>query len=410
MRTDSHGGFAALFGGSPTHVVTAPGRVNLIGEHIDYCGLPVLPIAIGRRIRLLFRPREDATVRMASTEAGCGTREFAADPDLEPGPSGDWGNYARAAARAVARWAGARRGFDGLVDSDLPIAAGLSSSSALVVACALALLESNSRELGPAGIDRRELARRLAAGERFVGVRGGGMDQAVCLLAREGHALRIAFDPLRTAPVPVPPSWRFVVAHSLERAPKSGSARELYNRRTEECAEALGAAAARLAGRTAAGGPPPAYARLLATQGLSALVALASELPEPLDRRFRHVVSEAARVDEAERALREEDLGRFGTVLLDGHRSLRDDYEVSTPSLDELVELAVEAGAAGARLTGAGLGGCVLVVCEADRQPAVLAGLEAGFYADRSFEGALRNRLFAVRPSEGARVEEVPTR
>lgn len=421
--------FAELFGGEPSHVAVAPGRVNLIGEHIDYCGLPVLPIAIERSVRILFRPREDGRVRIASELVGAGAREFEVAPEIEPFAPGDWGNYAKATARAVARGYGPDlRGLEALVLSDLPVASGLGSSSAFVVACALALLARNGLEP-----DRRGLAARLAAGERFVGTAGGGMDQAVCLLGREGHALRIAFDPLRTAPVPVPAAWRFVVAHSLERAEKSGDAREVYNLRTRECAEALrvlmrpgGAAGEAISGESAdaadptlgaargpAGRAPPrpdvvpraTYPRLLATLGPSELISRTAELPPPLDRRFRHVVSEASRVDEAERALRDGDMEVFGAVLLEGHRSLRHDYGVSTPALDRLVELAIEAGAAGARLTGAGLGGCIVAVCAADHEASLLANLEKAFYGHRRFEGRLEDRLFAVRPSPAARVE-----
>lgn len=426
--------FLSLYGGPPSRLARAPGRVNLIGEHIDYCGLAVLPMAIDRHVSLLFRPRPDATVRIATQASGLGRedpgpapREFALGTEIPPYASGDWGNYPKAAARAVARGYGPGGdgsglvGIDGLVLSDLPAASGLSSSSALVVACALALLDANGRSVG-GDVDPRELARRLAAGERYVGTEGGGMDQAACLLAEAGHALRIAFDPLRTATVPVPPGWRFMVAHSLERAEKSGSARETYNRRRRETEEALG----RLRGAggrdvttvsragTAAGGgtadaepitAPTTYPRLLATLGASALLARSADLPAPLDRRFRHVVTEAARVDEAEHALRDEDLEPFGAVLLDGHCSLRDDFEVSTPALDRLVEIAVACGAAGARLTGAGLGGCVVAVCEAGREGALMAGLEQDFYRDRAVDGPLDDQLFLVRPAAGGHVE-----
>ncbi len=450
MRPAGADGFIALYGEPPTRLARAPGRVNLIGEHIDYCGLPVLPIAIDRGISLLYRPRTDAAVRVASELPGLERREFEIAAEIAPYAPGDWGNYPKAAARAVARGYGPRnpggggsddapagpsgdhgasgdhdasdlRGIDALVVSDLPPAAGLSSSSALVVACALALLEANGRTLGD-DVDPRELARRLAAGERYVGTEGGGMDQAVCLLAEAGHALRIAFDPLRTADVLVPSAWRFVVAHSLERAEKSGAARETYNRRRSECGEALrhlraareneGTTRANEASDTGPDGAPPetgpaTYPRLLATLGPSTLLSRAADLPAPLDRRFRHVVTEAVRVDAAERALRDGDLEPFGAVLLDGHLSLREDYEVSTPALDRLVEIAVERGAAGARLTGAGLGGCVVAVCAAGREASLLAGLEASFYAERDFAGPLQRHLFPVLPSAAAGLESL---
>ncbi len=407
MRRDRPGGevtgptsgreaFRRLRGGPPTHVARAPGRVNLIGEHIDYCGLPVLPMAIQRRVSLLFRPREDGTVYLSSALTGFGPREFRIGPEIDPFPAGDWGNYPKAAARAVAQGYGVRRGLDGLVVSDLPVAAGLSSSSALVVACALALLQANGIRA-----ETLPLAERLAKGERYVGLEGGGMDQAICLGAGRGTAALVEFDPLRLAPVPVPAEWGFVVCHSLSRAEKSGRARGVYNQRTRECREGLAAVGARLG----VGGRKLSYRRLLAEWGPEELAEVgAAVLPDPLRRRFRHVVLEAARVEAARRALEEENLDAFGRLLDASHRSLRDDYEVSTSVLDTLVRIARSAGAAGARLTGAGLGGCVLAVCRRREAPSVVEALAEGFYADRSSREDLEDLLFEAVPSGPAAV------
>lgn len=366
--------FRALYEASPTLLVRAPGRVNLIGEHIDYSGRSVLPMAIQRAIRITARPREDGRIRIASTTTSAGAREFELAETIDPFEPGDWGNYPKAAAQALCGRGGLGRpgGFDGLVTSDLPIAAGLSSSSALVVASALTLLASTDVELDPI-----ELAGLLAQGERYVGVRGGGMDQAICLVARAGEASRIDFDPLRTSQIPVPDAWRIVVADSLERAEKSGPAGEIYNARTRESAAAL---------RQQAAGAP---------------------LDETLQRRHRHINSETRRVEEAVRSLRESDLVRFGQLLVASHASLRDDYEVSTTTLDELVEIATSSGAAGARLTGAGLGGCAIAACSETEVDNLLGALRHEFYSGRELPGPLDDALFVARPSSGASVSRL---
>jgi galactokinase len=376
-RTDR---FAERFGASPTHLVRAPGRVNLIGEHTDYNGLPVFPMAIPPAVVLAVRPRLDPRVRLSNADARYAPREFEIGTEIAPFPAGDWGNYAKAAAQALARRVPLFRGFDALIEGDIPEAAGLSSSSALVVACSLALLAANGAELDP-----RELMALAASAERYVGTQSGGMDQAICLGGREGRAVLIEFEPLRLRPTPVPSDWRFVVANTFVEARKSGAAQAAYNARVRECAEAL----------RAIGFPARGYRDLAATHPLGELLEAAEKkLPDPLRRRFRHVVTEAARVEDARAAMLEGDLEAFGRLMDASHASLRDDYDVSCPELDALVELARGAGAAGARLTGAGFGGCIVALCRASRLEGLLAGLEGA-------------APIAVRPSDGARVFEL---
>ena len=198
--------------------VWAPGRVNLIGEHIDYHGLPVLPMALRRRVQVTYRPRADR--RISAESAPYGRREFDWVAGLAPVAAGDWENYLRAAAQAVARKWGVLHGVDATVISDLPAAAGLSSSSALLVAFALALLDAN-------GVTAtfEELMEILPDGEQFVGTRGGGMDHAAALASKAGHATLVNFVPLGVRHIPVPRDWQFLVAHSLQTAEKSGAAR-----------------------------------------------------------------------------------------------------------------------------------------------------------------------------------------
>jgi galactokinase len=275
---------AETFGsGAEATLVSAPGRVNLIGEHIDYHGLPVLPIAIRRSVRVAFRARTDSRIRAVSA-GGYGIRDFEWTAELAPTAAGDWENYLRAAACAVGRKWGTGRGVDAAIVSDLPPAAGLSSSSALIVAFTLCLLHANG--YAPTF---EELMEVLPEGEHFVGTRGGGMDHAASLASQAGCASLIEFDPLAVRPVPVPRGWAFLVAHSLTVAEKSGAAREQYN-------------ACRAAGTTALQRLGfPSYRLAIEGSTLAQLEELAAQELATADERagFLHVVSEALRVRSA---------------------------------------------------------------------------------------------------------------
>jgi galactokinase len=393
--------FSAAFGApGPTHRVTVPGRVNLIGDHIDYAGLPVLPMAIQRRETALVRPRDDRTVRLVNADARFTPRSWQLDPDVSPWPAGDWGNYVKAAARHLERRFGAARGFDAAFASQLPIASGLSSSSAMVIAGALCAATA-------AGLDLNALAlaEELAEAERYVGTRGGGMDQAVCLAAEAGAALLVGFDPLAVEPVPIPQSWRFVIASSLVRAEKSSGARAEYNLRREQVEEALAGVSGVLG---AAGGVTQSFRDLLARHDAAELIGVAegalAELPL---RRFCHVVTESDRVARAVTALRREDASAFGGLMVESHASLRDDFAVSHAELDAIVDLALSAGAHGARLTGAGFGGSAVILADAGSLDTVMHALREAFYAPRGVAGDLTDELFVAEPSAGASVREL---
>lgn len=354
--------------------------MNLIGEHIDYHGLSVLPVAIGRRIRIAFRRRDDHAIRAVSAKR-YGRREFLWEAELFPVARGDWENYLRAAARAVAVKWGVLAGIDAAIVSDLPAAAGLSSSSALIVACALGLLRANG--YNP---DFKDLMEILPEGEQFVGTRGGGMDHAASLASRAGFASWIAFQPVVVTHVPVPADWGFLVAHSLTIAEKSGGAREEYNSR-------------RMAGTTA-------LDRLGLTSYHNASQELAGQLADVRERdSFLHVTTEAQRVTDAVEAMRKGDAGRFGSLLVESHASLRDRLRVSCPALDRLVAAAMESGAGGARLTGAGFGGCAVVFAKKDNLPAVRRGLIERFYAGRG-EFDEGQHLIDAEPAPGALTPE----
>jgi galactokinase len=389
----------------------APGRINLIGEHIDYNDLSVLPMAVDRDMRIRFRPRADGVVRVSSPMAEFETREFSLVSPIQPAESGDWSNYVRAAAEGLLQ-AGCEldRGIDGEVRGTIPVAAGMSSSSALVVASANALLHANGIQMDPL-----ELATLMAQAERYVGVAGGGMDQAASVNGKAGHALRIDFAPLGFEAIPMPSQWCWVVASSMVRAEKSSGSKEAYNERTTDCRDAL--QAVWQVARPDELDAVPTYRDLLGRTGVAGeplpedeLLAHASRTLAPrLEKRFRHVVSECARVDRAQSALRADDPEAFGELMAHSHESLRVDYEVSISELDELVTLARKHGALGARLTGAGFGGCVIALCLPDKLDELMSSLTAGYYAPRGVGSAkggveLSEVLFEVTASQGAHV------
>ena len=393
MRESLAARFRGAFDGDAAFAVHAPGRVNLIGEHVDYCGLPVFPMAVQRGVTIAARPRRDAVSRLINLSPQFPERRFRVGADIPTLPPGDWGNYLQAAAQAVARRYGHLNGVDAVVGSDLPIAAGLSSSAALVVAAGMVLLAANA-----VTYDALELMELLAAGERYVGTAGGGMDQAISLGARAGFAARIEFRPVRLRHIPVPEGWRFLVAWSLKHAEKSGPAQRLYNARTRETASAREIVAKHLGLE-----PVASYAELLAARPRAELLAAGAVLEPDLLKRYRHVVSEGARVDDAVAAMTRDDLAAFGALMDASHESLRADYEVSSPELDRLVEVAREAGAVGARLTGAGFGGSIVALVPADRAAAALDAIRARYYAAHS-PVDVASWLFVAMPSAGARV------
>ena len=367
--------------------ISVPARVNLIGEHIDYHSLAVLPMAIGRSVRVSFRARADRGIHVSSK--GYGFRQFEWTADLECAAPGDWENYVRAAAQAVGRNWGVGVGIDASIVSDVPPAAGLASSSALLVAVSLCLLRAN--RLTPAF---EELMEILPEGEQFVGTRGGGMDHAAVLASRSGCASLIEFEPLSVRPIAIPEDWAFLVAHSLENAEKSGRRREEYNAR-----RAAGIAARERRGfrsyrdvLESLGGENPEDMRL----------GMAGRLDAGMERdSFLHVSSEALRVKDAVAAIERREAQRFGRLLSESHASLRDHLRVSCPALDLLVEAAMESGALGARLTGAGFGGCAVVFCRKADLPSVQRGLEERYYRGRPGFDPHRH-LIRAEPAGGA--------
>ena len=351
-----------------------PGRVNLIGEHIDYHQLSVLPMAIQREITADFEQIESACVHVESADFG--SRELLISDSATPSPAGDWANYLKAAVQAVKKNWTINKGFGATVTSDLPWAAGLSSSSALLTLFALGLLRANG--INPT---LEALMSLLPEGEHFVGTRGGGMDHAAVLASRSGCASLLHFEPFAIEHIPIPQAWRFLVADSLTRAEKSGADKVRYN-------------ACREAGSSA-------LLKLGIADFRQARTAALSQLSAEERNAVLHVSGETERVTQAVAAMRRCDVQTFGRLLNESHASLRDLLKVSSPALNQIVDIAIAAGADGARLTGAGFGGCAIVLCNEATQGYIIAALERDFYAARREYNRDRH-LISVLPSNGA--------
>ena len=347
-------------------MIFAAGRVNLIGEHTDHSGGLVLPVAVDRGVTVRWRPAHAIRLR---SDAFPETVELAPDGAPSPGLAG-WGRYAAAVSELLAERGRPAGGVDGVVSSTVPIGAGLSSSAALTVAIGLALCRAVDFEL-----PRLELAHVAQEAEhRAVGVPVGLMDPAASLLARRGHALLLDCATEEHRHVPLPPELAVVVLdsgvrHSLEH---SG-----YARRRAELERAL----------PALDGARPSET----TVEVADAAARAAGVDEVARRRLRHVVSENRRVRACVRALEDPgapDRPALGALFREGHASLRDDFEVSIPELDLLVDLAYAEGAVAARMTGGGFGGSVVALADADDAEAVCAAVVARYVRRTGRAGA----------------------
>lgn len=380
--------FRARFGADPHVVVRAPGRVNLIGEHLDYAGLPVLPMAIDRSVLVAVGPGEGRWESLARP-GEAGWKPYVSAALAECDPVGD---------------------VDLLLGGDLPTMGGLSSSSALVVAVLLAADRIGGRPEDPAA-----LIERAIRAEHSLGVEGGPMDQTVIVLADANSALRIDFLPYSSRRVPLPDDLAVVVAHSGEEAAKATAARHAYNLRVVT-ARAVAALIAHQHGRDP--GDPPSAGRVRDVPGPSwfpqsatarAVAAVAHidverlvgltaghfdpDTELPIRAGADHLLSEPGRVDAMEQALIAADPAGAGRLLDASHASLQR-LGTSTPGLDRVVAAMRDAGALGARLTGAGFGGFAVAFC---RAPFVDAVVDAAI-------SATGGPAFEVRAGAGAEV------
>jgi len=431
--------FKTLFGEPAAAVIRVPGRVNLIGEHIDYCGYAVHPMAIEQDV-LVAASKTTAGLTLCNVDPKYAEHREGSLSDITiPGSNPQWWGYFLCGLKGVQEEFSVEKasGLNVLVSGAIPPSAGLSSSSALVVSSALVSIWSNDLSVG-----KEELAGLCARSERFIGTQGGGMDQAIELLAQEGAAKLIEFGPLKAYNVILPAGATFVVANSLEEKNKAAS--NDFNTRVVECRLAAKIIAKKLL-------PEGDWKDLMKMKDvqehvgveISQMVEKAENIlheddytvEEVLDilnidqeylqksiltpntqnltkfrlfQRARHVYSEAARVYEFKNVCesnRETALKELGSLMSASHVSCSNLYQCSSNGLDKLVGLSEQFGALGARLTGAGWGGCIVALVQAENAQDFIKKIKAAYYDPMGVAGdTLDNALFVTKPSQGASI------
>ena len=367
--------------------VIAPGRVNLLGEHVDYNAGPVLPAAIDRAVRLKFSPRAGTQMHLVALDLKAETRfdldSLGRKKDIYGRPLPAWALYPAGVAWALQQHGLEVRGLEGIYTSDVPIGAGLSSSAAVEVAFACAW-----QALGGWKIDPMCLAQDCQQAEvQYVGLNSGLMDQFASVHGVAGHALYFDTRSLAWKPIPLPAGTALVIADSGVRRSLAGSA---YNERHAACEQAVTLLRQALPAIQALRDVSPAQ-----------LTAYAQLLPEVVYKRARHVVEECERVDQAVVLLEQGQAQAFGRLMFAGHASLRDLYEVSCPELDRLVEIAGSLpGCLGARLTGAGFGGCTVNLVEEGQALSFVEELKE-VYAQKT---GRMSQVYLCKASQGAHI------
>lgn len=365
--------FLETFGEEPDLVAAAPGRVNLIGEHIDYSEGFVLPFAIKDRTMVAARKRDDSTVRVASAQRR--NKIVTVDiSDVKPGLKGEWERYALGVLWSM----GVTSGVDLMIDGHVPLGAGLSSSAALECSVATAM-----NHLFDMGFNLEELARLTQKAEnQYVGVPCGIMDQSVSLMATNGFALLLDCRDLSTRNIPFD-----VASHGLELLIIDTQAHHAltdggYAERRASCESV----AAKL------------HVKSMRELTITQLDSSRDLLSETEYIRARHAITEMKRVLDCVEALSSGDFVKVGQLLNQSHLSLRDDYNVSCPELNAAVEASLVAGALGSRMVGGGFGGSAIALIQASKTSETIGVVEKAF-ADKKFKAP---RFFTSLPSQGA--------
>lgn len=456
--------FVEFFGHSPDVYARSPGRVNLIGEHIDYEGYSVLPMAIRQDTIVAIRiNKSEKILRIANVND---VKYPMCTYPAEPGQEIDlknhrWGHYFICGYKGFYEYVkskgidvGAPVGFDVVIDGTVPTGSGLSSSAAFVCSSTIAIMAAFGVD-----VPKKEVAQLTCDCERHIGTQSGGMDQAISVMAKPGFAELIDFNPIRATDVQLPAGGTFVIAHSLAESQKAVTAATNYNNRVVECrlasivlgiklgmkpedaisnvktlsdVEGLCVAFADTHGSS---DPVVAVKEFLKDEPYSAediekiteqkLETIFAASPTSLDvlraaknfklhKRAAHVYSEAKRVyafkDAVSSDLSEEDkLKKLGDLMNESHESCSILYECSCPELDELVAVCMENGALGARLTGAGWGGCAVALVKENTVPEFILNLKEQFYQSRIEKGVINKNdlglfIFASKPSSGAAI------
>ncbi|XP_067164729.1 galactokinase [Apteryx mantelli] len=369
----------AFGGGAPGLAAWAPGRVNLIGEHTDYNGGFVLPMALQLGTVLVGSPTQDGVISILTTAEGADEPRMVRFPvpshgsPLSPGQP-RWANYVKGVIQHYR--AGPLPGFNAVIASDVPLGGGLSSSASLEVATYTFL-----QQLCPDDGDLEAKALACQKAEHtFAGMPCGIMDQFISVMGKEGHALLIDCRSLETVLVPLTDaSLAVLVTNSNVRHTLTGSEYPSRRRQCEEAAAALGRASLRDA-------------------TMAELEAAREQLSEEVYRRARHVIGEIERTVQAAQALQARDYRTFGRLMVESHNSLRDDYEVSCLELDELVAAALEVdGVYGSRMTGGGFGGCTVTLLEAGAAERAQQHIKGKYSGTATF--------YITKPSDGAKAQ-----
>ncbi|XP_036432000.1 N-acetylgalactosamine kinase [Colossoma macropomum] len=421
----------------PLFYACAPGRVNLIGEHIDYCGYAVLPMAIEQNILAAVSVNNSHTIQLANTDPKYKDFSVSVSEITIDRENPQWHYYFLCGVKGVQEQLSLSSipGIRCLVDGTIPASSGLSSSSALVCCAGLVTMEANQK-----AISKVLLAETCAKCERYIGTEGGGMDQSISFLAEEGTAKLIEFNPLRATDVKLPDGAVFVIANSCVEMNKAASSH--FNIRVVEC---------RIATKILAKTRGLEWSELQKLGGLQTELGLSLEKmldlveevfhPEPYSReeicklleitteqlcnnilsantqhvthfklyqRARHVYSEAARVLQFKAVCDSSPDGavlQLGNLMNQSHASCRDLYECSCPELDQLVDICLQAGAVGSRLTGAGWGGCTVSMVPVERIDSFLRTVKEKYYMPDARRAALvKQSLFLTRPGGGAAI------
>jgi len=372
--------FRRCFGHAPRWVVAAPGRVNLIGEHTDYNDGFVLPMAIERYILIAGSPNSGPEVTLHSVTPG-ETATFSIRPKVEPGEPG-WSNYVRGVIAGFPTPGKKLTAFDAVIESNLPYGGGLASSAALEVATATLLEAMTGQTLDP--IEKAVLCQR--AEHDFASVPCGIMDQFTSILGQENHALLLDCRSRTTTPVAMTdPAVTVLIINTNIRHKLAESE---YAKRRSQCEAAAHALKV------------PA----LRDATLEGLEAARGQLDPVVFRRARHVISENERTLQTARAIQASDWAAAGRLMYASHASLRDDYEVSCPELDTVVEIAQaigdEGGVIGCRMTGGGFGGCAVSLVKTDAVQRITRSLDAAYEKKTGTQAS----IFSSRPAAGARI------
>ncbi|TKI07388.1 galactokinase [Martelella alba] len=376
LKTITESTFRQSFGYAPTLTVKAPGRVNLIGEHTDYNDGFVLPCAIDYETVVSCAKRDDRLVRVIAVDCDHQQDIFSLDEPILTHDSQQWSNYVRGVVKHLQQRDGHFDGVDLVLSGNVPQGAGLSSSAALEVAVGKAI-----QTLYHLPLDNVALALNGQEAEnQFVGCNCGIMDQLISALGKDNHALLIDCRTLGTRPVPMPANVAVIIINSNV---KRGLVDSEYNARRQQCE--IGA-------------------RFFAVDKLrdvemSQFIAVEKELDPVVAKRVRHVLSENARTLAAADALAAGDLASMGVLMAESHASMRDDFEITVPPIDTLVDIVkAEIGdAGGVRMTGGGFGGCVVALVPADLVEAVRAAVESQ-YRRRT---GLKETFYVCHASEG---------